>query len=788
MAVKMDEFLLEYYRRLIFRSMPIEQLVQFGDYVKRKDYAGNMKDWAENLLKLDAAGNPIEITKGVYERKDLPNPEMAVPGDDYELSPDEWKNFFKAFQKTFQAMDANKKSFKYNDKANKFLKKYFGTTGQLFTPVKADAAAELKINELNNILNANPGLKQVLGSYFNDDFSWNDLIDGIRDKKYNSDPKFQKHLQDIAAALDYDTKYNTNSPVLKMVGHTLDFKAIADGFSAQDPSPAKILQFQSEYSDLLKELYTNSKAYEVFQANDSSKISKMLEEAKSRVDYNNKESDGYVPPKRADELSLGQRISDYWDNTYSNYLEKYVKLQGDRMFFSPQAKSIFKEIDKLNIKPTDGIDKILENASKISEKLKTKSNAAYKQFDWFNKTMGDLKNTMPKAFAGALKNGRQMHAIIEELIIKAVREDKVAEAKTAMELLSVIKYGYTTSKIMNTLGKEQFTVFSDGGLSWNKNEGVKFVTTAMDKSIKAAFMGVGYMITVAGNAIRLSGSKFNGVRGRIKTHQENKLAEFDAARTKVETSQHTLKSQKAVEEARKIGLAAPGIGLTDATIAGETAALATENQRLMTELQNIEQLRSQIDQLQEKVKELDDDIKYLEDWLNDPANATSPDYAAIADQHQKLNAQKSPITSAITTLQGRLTTAENAYNPARSAADTRGQQITEFNEASQSIAELDSAITTHQKELQEWDDKHQDKYKELMAYWDFLETGRNNHMGKMYTWFGSKDKRQKKFDQKEDLRDSLGRVIIDPATGRPKQDLHKNILFNQYLNDYDIAA
>ena len=59
---------------------------------------------------------------------------------------------------------------------------------------------------------------------------------------------------------------------------------------------------------------------------------------------------------------------------------------------------------------------------------------------------------MSRIFAGALNNSTHMKALIRELIIKAVRENKIDEAKTAMEVLSVIKYGYTTSKIMGCLG------------------------------------------------------------------------------------------------------------------------------------------------------------------------------------------------------------------------------------------------------------------------------------------------------------------------------------------------
>ena len=201
--------------------------------------------------------------------------------------------------------------------------------------------------------------------------------------------------------------------------------------------------------------------------------------------------------------------------------EKYVKFKGDRLYFSPNAKNIVAAIHKAKVKPTDGIKGVLDKASDIEKGLLYKSPKATDHFKWLTKTMGELSNTMPKAFEGALRNGRQMHAIIEEMIMIAVRDGKVDEAKTAMEVLSVIKYGYTTSKIMEALGKENLSIFSDGKLSWNKNEGMALVTKALDKSIKTAFMGIGYGITMVGNAINLSGSKFRGKSSRISKDHKN---------------------------------------------------------------------------------------------------------------------------------------------------------------------------------------------------------------------------------------------------------------------------
>ena len=133
--------------------------------------------------------------------------------------------------------------------------------------------------------------------------------------------------------------------------------------------------------------------------------------------------------------------------------------------------------------------------------------------------------------------------------------------------------------------------------------------------------------------------------------------------------------------------------------------------------------------------------------------------------------------------------AQNIYNAAQSNVDDLNTKIEDFENATARIKELDERIKKRDDTVNNWDKDHQDKYQELMAYWDLLETGRDSHTGPMYSWaLGNAKKKQDKFNKMEDMRDASGRVIIDPATGRPKQDMRKNILFQKYLNKYSMAA
>lgn len=733
MSANMNDFLLEYYKRLIFRSMPIEQFVHFCEYVDADDLGGHMKLWKEELLERDPADTSryLKDAAGLYVRKNLPDPESG----EWELPPEEWEKFFKAFNNAFQAMDASKKSFKYEKKPNDFLKKYFGNEGQLFSYATADGAAEIKIAELLDILTKHEtGMKQLLKGYFNEDFAWKDLIDGINSKKYNKDPKFRKTMVDIAEAVAYDT-LTVPSTVLSMVGHKLNFDAISNGFENSVINPAKMTQFKLIYSDLMKELYTNTAAFKYFSASDPTKISKSLNEAKEVIDYNNTESKDYISPKRADELTLPQRISEWWDNTYSNYLEKYVKLTGDRMFFSPYAKAIFKEVDKLKIKPTDGLAKILENTDKISGELKKKYKKASDHFDWFIKTLKELKASMGKgkAFEKALQNGRSMQVLIQEIIIKAVRENKIDEAKTTMELLATLRYTLTSSKIMDAFNKSDLTIFSDKDLSWNKNEGVKFVTTAMDMGIKKAFQLAGYTLTAAGNLINRVGTKFNGHQGkRIKAARDITNAENSEKLRKLrDVDVPAYRAGKTAQENKLIDLRTRGI--TEAALDSKIDKYTNTDLPAIT-------------------SDFNGRVAALTAWLS--SHTAHPDAAHVENvlediKNYKIDAELDDSVLGVLTDPAVITDMQAVFDRQKEYKLVNvqlGRKIRkrrEMQDATDAINNYNDMISKANDEITNWDENHKDRYKELMAYWDMCNSGM------VRSWWGNAKKSQKAFDNKK---------------------------------------
>lgn len=722
----MNEFLLQYYMQRRFNTMPPEVRAQFDVYLASDDFRGNMKDWKSKLMHQNANGKWVE--------NDLPDPNDAT--GNFFLDDKEWTKFFNAFQDAFREMSASKDSFKDNAKATSFLNEYFGDPAtHLFANAVANPTAESLINgDFKQFLTDHRnGLEIYLKQWglVDSDFSYSDLLNGISSKKYNTAPDFQKKLKTVAQYITFYVQQPDFQQALGLQGRQLpNFTDIENGFDTSTVNPNKLDYFKRNYKSLLNTLVTDSKVYDVFKLYDHGKISKHLETSVGKVDYANADSKDYVPPKRSDELTPWQHLKDNVKDTWTDYMDKYIKLRGDRLYFSNSAQLIFKALTGAKFKPTDGLDKLLSSAGDIKKNLMYKSPRAVDHFDWMNKTLGELKNTMPKAFAGALKTGRQMKAIVSELVIKAVRENKMDEAKTAMEVLSVVKYGYTTSKIMDALGNEKLSIFSDGGLSWNKNQAVQFVTNAMDKSIKAAFMGVGYLITMGGNAIRLNGSKFNGKTGRIKGARDTWIADNNAQRAAAQ-------QQKTANETQKTDL--------------ENNLTAMRNRGLTEQAldASIGQYRQDISALNQN---LDNQVRNLEQWL--AANQTHPDANAVANYLVQLQAGSNPAAPTVTdpAVQARvqnISQSQRDITTKTKQMDRKIKKRQEFENATQSIQMLNDQITKQNDVLNNWDANHKDKYRELMAYWDMLETGRDSHTGKMYSWTpGSAKDKQKNFNKK----------------------------------------
>lgn len=798
MAVKPEDFLLQWFMQKRFNDMPAEKYATFMTYLKNgDDFRGNMKDWKNKLMH--QSGNN-------WVKNDLPDP--TAQNTPWTMTDAEWDKMLELFQDAFREMAANSDKFKADSPEKLFLDEYFGSgPNKLFSPEQLDPQVEqTEMDNLRNLLTQNQNLlynkiaQMGWNNPFDADFTYQNLLDGLASnkKKYNSDSTFKKKLFKVLDALDYlassDVQVSQLAYGQQQNQQTAwpDLERIKNGFQSAPITTARRDMFKDQYELILRRVYGEPDIRKNFTNN---KISEALDKAESKMAYDKKDSEDYLPDKPDDTLTPWQQLEQWADNTYADVFEKYRRFKKDRLFFSPQAQNIVGALHGAKVKPTDGLDGIVKAASTVKSKLELKSASAVKHFDWLTKTLGEIKAIMPKAYAGALYNGRQLNAVISELIIRATRANppKLAEAKTAMEIISVCKYGLTTSKIMDTLGKEQFTIFSDGKLSWNKSEGVAFVTKAMDKSIKAAFMGVGYGITTAVNAINLSGSKFNGKSRGVARERDVWLQQNEANRNATQAA-YNQADQRAQNEITQHQQTLTALGqqninagnidthrqqLTNNRQTEEQQRVARENAQTTLDATNqtindynslnqeIQNIQADIQRLNVEITALDAQLRAIQTpypnamaemaarRLQAQMDAKMNDRDAKVQEHQTKSQQLNGMTAAYNTAQQNLAAhqqafqnADQTWNATHNANEQLNTNINMFDDATNSIQELNAQIQRHSQELQNWDANHIDHAKDLIAYWDLLETGRTTYSGPLWNFINpSKKSAQNKLNQ-----------------------------------------
>lgn len=797
MAMKMDEFLSTFFSTLHFSKMPQEQFSRYCDYVKADDMSGNMKSW-KSLLETDAAGNLVTDALG-YKRKEVPNPSDATNG----LEPEEWKKLFKVFEKTFRKMYANYDNL--SDDGKKFLDAYFGGN-HIFQPIEVSDRAQTQIDQLYDLLSKHRSDFEVpleRAGLLNDKLNYDGLLKKIESKAYKKDPDFKQILATTAKSIQYTIKESTHEEnadknLVRRLGlpGVPDYSAITDDTKFEGKNyleDTHIEAFKENAVEMLEELYNNGKKMDSFSQYDRGAISGPLKKAKDNMQYNDPNSKDYLPPKREDELTIAEKVSKWWGKTYSENLEKYTELKGNRVYFSPQAKRICEAIDKEKIKPTDGLAKILESADKIKGRFKDESKKTTDHFDWMIKTLKELNSdgNMKKAFEGALSHGWQMKKIVEAVIIKALESNppKKDEAKTTLEMLSVMRYGLTTSKIMDTFNKSDFSIFSDKNLSWNKNSAVQFVTSALDKTLKFAFKTIGYTITVAGNAINSRNRRFNGNTDQLDAMIERESAKNQAKKDRLDKQIRGYDTQISNLEHQTDDRARAQRDIASMQMnrfSGEIDALKREYENLGIDSRTGEvstkkliELKEQQDSLKETlayVMDLNDNIAELEREITARSTTAEP----IDELEAKLNLMKQQLNhitegnpNFITEKTAEADQLYNDYNAEFARYNTAIQRhkeipieleakqekldyyqskVTKFKQATDTLERMKEEKLSLQNTLDTMGDAQKSDFKELMGFWDFLEQGgRDLHMNSMYKWTPrSKKTHQSNFDSEKE--------------------------------------
>lgn len=485
------------------------------------------------LAKLKAEGTATKDQAIWDPAKPLPDPTDVIYGISSTTS---WVELYTLFQQVFRDIDANREdAVEKTPEIEKFLTDSFGV-GKTISGFIVSRKVTEKIDPIATDFETYLNKPQVGIFLESNDISFEDkrsLISKIHDGSYKNSPKALKILRSVIVALvNNEADLVTAGLDFNTFINSADLVTVYNNINRpRPPTLTELKRFKLEYKNIVSELVVKEKIRNAFSEYDSDrKISRAIAKGINNSDYKNSTSKNYITPlysdrKRSFDIAKGKITS--WRDDHFGKLESRHK----RHLYSTNAKFIVGEIIKNKIQPTDGLSKIVENADKIKSSLQASAPKAATEFDYLSGILKKLSGT--KAFAEAAKDGAQMRYIVQEIIKDAVHNGKKNEAKTALETLSVIRYGNLTSSIRTDLEKANWTFFSDKSLSWNKNESLQFLSNATDKTIKAFTFTMFEIGNFAKNKlVREKGLKFKNGTKRIKEAQKSpdylsKKADFE---------------------------------------------------------------------------------------------------------------------------------------------------------------------------------------------------------------------------------------------------------------------
>ncbi len=716
MHLDLQDMLVNYFKQLHFNKMSANVRAKFDEHVEKDDLVGHMKDWKNNLWVKDGEKDPVETLKGI--------------------SDDELIELYKDIRARLQRLNKRRELGKGGELDDKhpavgFLNEYFGEDNMFHESVLdsnvKDILQLIKDPILKNVIEFEIDKNKGSDRYI----SYSDLIDGLNEEKFDKDSGFRAKLADLINKLFYDLSYSAsfNSLSDKQREAITKLASVRDNL---DPNPSKfeIDSFRAELPEILNQVYSKKKLRDTVFA--GSEITTALDTARNEVDYDKADSECFVEGKTDDELTVMQLLKKEITDKYEDYLGKYFHPDdqfGDHLYKSLEAKEILLAIKKAGIKKTDGLDKVLEKATDIKSKAVGKMKKAGPQFDWIVKEFTKLKKDMPNAFAGCLNNGFQLSRIIQQLIMDAVDQDKMDEAKTAMELLVVMQYGNTTSGLMEKIrgDKELFTLFSNKDLSWNKkSEAVAFVTGALDKTFRIGTLAIGYGLTFVYNNVRQLGSRIKEDDGnKFFKSARDEWANHNADKERMEAGLDRAKSRiKTYRD--EVGLTGSGIRSKkdkEDFLRAKEGTLTVERESIRAKFLTPASLRITLDNLENKIiygligTVPDDIIDLGQNYINEVRVALDNDVPIDSlpriPGELLLNPETKPYFIGL----------QNKFNYDKQNHEdfnNKQDEINRFNSATDELKRAEAQRDRYKKQIKDFDADKKNKFDNLVKYWNDL--------------------------------------------------------------------
>jgi hypothetical protein len=497
-------------------------------------------DYYENNYYTDRNGN-----KFVYRAKDYvgdENKEKNEIGFKVNLSDNDWKEFYKYFRDNFRAMDKNRDNLD-GVFAKPYLNKWFGEDakeGKVFWKASPNYSKDSTDNmeALGNILSqegrdSNGEKIDKLQMLFNLARTYqgaftpknkNSFIYYLQNPKL-ADTDFFNDVQELFSRIGQNAQYDVGGqfsakiPGFLKNNSSFDFMDAVDkinnGVIDDEVSFSQVESIKQFYPDLMFNLYDKEKRQQAFTHNGYPGIVSIINNVKEKNDYK-EDAFNKIVPKENDKRTNLQYVEKVWSDYREGTWDKLGNRHRRHSYSSQSGKELVDAIYKCKIKPADGLEKILADKDKIKAEFYITNPKAIPQFNWIFTILDDVKKTMPKAFADALRDGQKMHHIVEYIIQRAAREDKLEHARSFLEMLNVMQYGPFASDVRGKLfGKDVNWTFFGDLPSLKGSEALSFMAKATDRVIKFGARAAFELMNYGWRRFQRRGLKFH-VKGPKK--------------------------------------------------------------------------------------------------------------------------------------------------------------------------------------------------------------------------------------------------------------------------------
>lgn len=288
---------------------------------------------------------------------------------------------------------------------------------------------------------------------------------------------------------------------------------------------AKPTPRDGQVSEIFDRIISNDKLREAVVAHGGD-VAKWLSKGMDESNY----TDGTdkVPPKFADKKRLFGRatnaVSGYYNNTWGKLFDKHK-----RHVYKTDARYVVEALFKANIKPTDGLGKVME---KLDDIANSQPGPVAKQIKWMKETLEPMSKTTQ--FKEALTHGGQMQKVVSDVIAAAAHDgsdDAMQAAEMTLETLAVMQSTMVTSGVREELYKMDFTIFSDPSMSFNKGA-MGIFTKALDKTLRFATLAAYEVGNFVVNAIKKTGGKIK--KDKIKQAAGQPLSDEEMRRIELQ--------------------------------------------------------------------------------------------------------------------------------------------------------------------------------------------------------------------------------------------------------------